>query len=73
MSGFETAAAKVDDITLTGSAISSGDGRAVSMMRRQCWGAGSGGSSRPGLAAPAPVAQDRDEQEEDLWDDEDDW
>ncbi|QUR69430.1 PPE family protein [Mycobacterium spongiae] len=39
-------------------------------------GAQSGGSSRPGLAAPAPLSQERDENDSDLgdhWDDEDDW
>ncbi|OBJ52806.1 PPE family protein [Mycobacterium sp. 1423905.2] len=35
--------------------------------------AGSGGSTRPGLAAPAPLAQEHDDQEEDDWDDQDDW
>lgn len=35
-------------------------------------GAQAGGSSRPGLAAPATLTQERDEAEED-WDDGDDW
>jgi len=33
-------------------------------------GAGAGGSTRPGLTAPAPLVQER---EEDDWDDQDDW
>lgn len=36
-------------------------------------GAQSGGSTRPGLVAPAPLAQEREEDDEDDWDEEDDW
>ncbi|OSC35510.1 PPE family protein [Mycobacterium decipiens] len=36
-------------------------------------GAQAGGSTRPGLVAPAPLAQERDEDHEEDWDDEDDW
>lgn len=37
-------------------------------------GAGAGGSTRPGLAAPMPLAQENDEHDDEAdWDDHDDW